>query len=179
MRSPLRRRASSADRDSGQALVEFAVVIPIFLLALFGIIQLGLVFQAQIGLVNAVRETARDAAPYRVTDTTSPGTIDTTCTAVLAQLTGSMRAGILGFDSTNEVPTVTYKWNNDDNGDGKLYLTVKVAATYKFPLYVPMMSGLLNNAGTSANPKLGLTAQEEMRVENDALTQTGPASHSC
>jgi Flp pilus assembly protein TadG len=49
----------SMDRAPGQALVEFALVIPIFLLLLFAILHLGLLFGGQNSLTNAVRVTAR------------------------------------------------------------------------------------------------------------------------
>ena len=53
-------------RDGGQALSEFALVAPLFFLLAFGIIQLGLLFGGQNGLVSATRELARYAAPYHV-----------------------------------------------------------------------------------------------------------------
>jgi len=60
----LRRPAAStpAYRASrGQALVEFAIVIPIFLALLFGIVDLGRVVWANNSLANAAREAARYA----------------------------------------------------------------------------------------------------------------------
>src|SRR5688572_18556354 len=47
--------------DRGQALVEFALVIPIFLLILFGILDLGRAVYAYATLNNAAREGARVA----------------------------------------------------------------------------------------------------------------------
>ena len=45
----------------GQSLVEFALVLPVFLLCMFGIIDLGRVIWANNALANAAREGARFA----------------------------------------------------------------------------------------------------------------------
>ena|SRR5688500_6986644 len=50
------------DRRRGQAMVEFALIIPIFLLMIFGIIDLGRAVYAYSTLNNAAREGARVAA---------------------------------------------------------------------------------------------------------------------
>jgi len=55
----LRRHLSSRHKRSGQALVEFALVIPIFLLLLVGLFDLGRAVFAYNTLTNAAREGAR------------------------------------------------------------------------------------------------------------------------
>jgi Flp pilus assembly protein TadG len=52
-----RRRANR--RDRGQSLVEFAVVLPVFLLILAGILDFGLGLYSQMTIINASREGAR------------------------------------------------------------------------------------------------------------------------
>src|SRR6266700_6705882 len=47
--------------DTGQGLVEFALVIPIFLVMLFGVVDFGRVIWARNSLENAAREGARYA----------------------------------------------------------------------------------------------------------------------
>ncbi len=56
----LRRR----DGARGQSLVEFSLVLIPLLLILLGIIQMGLVFNAQVTITNAAREGARAATIY-------------------------------------------------------------------------------------------------------------------
>jgi len=48
--------------DKGQALVEFALVLPLLLLLLFGIIEFGRVFGAELTVSNSAREGARVGA---------------------------------------------------------------------------------------------------------------------
>ncbi len=48
--------------QKGQAIVEFALVLPLFLFLLFGIIYTGLLFKDYMTLSNLARETVRAAA---------------------------------------------------------------------------------------------------------------------
>jgi Flp pilus assembly protein TadG len=56
----LRRRADA--REAGSALVELAVVVPLLMLLLFGVIEFGLTLNHDVDLTNGVREGARQAA---------------------------------------------------------------------------------------------------------------------
>lgn len=60
MRLPFRRQRRPASR--GQALVEFALILPLFIMVLVGIIVLGMVVFFNQQLTNAAREAARFAA---------------------------------------------------------------------------------------------------------------------
>jgi Flp pilus assembly protein TadG len=155
-------------QDSGQALVEFALVAPIFLLILFAIIQMGLVLGAQNSLTSAVRETARYAAPYRVVDASGAAS---TCTTALTKLQASLRTNPLTADTaTREIPLVTYTWRQDPQSTWYVQVTVK--ADYKFPLYVPLVSLILDGLDGTTDQNLRLSAQEEMRVEYDPLASS-------
>ena len=54
--------SSRKARDRGSAAVEFALVVPVLLLIVFGIIDFGRALNAQIALTGAAREGARLAA---------------------------------------------------------------------------------------------------------------------
>ena len=54
------RRFLGRERDRGQALVEFAFALPIFLLVVFGLIDLG----RAVYVNNSLAEAARDGARY-------------------------------------------------------------------------------------------------------------------
>ena len=51
--------------QKGQAFVEFAIVLPIFLLLVLGIVQFGILFNNYLTLTDAVRAGARQAAVSR------------------------------------------------------------------------------------------------------------------
>lgn len=59
-------------REDGQAMLEFALVLPIFLLILCGIIDFGWLFYNQLALNNICREGAR----YAVVNTASDHSTD-------------------------------------------------------------------------------------------------------
>jgi Flp pilus assembly protein TadG len=52
-------------KERGQTMVEFAFVLPIFAVLLFGIVQFGLAFNNYVTLTDAVRAGARKAAVSR------------------------------------------------------------------------------------------------------------------
>ena len=53
--------AFRARRDDGAAAVEFALVVPLLLLLVFGIINFGALFSTQLSINNGVRQAARQA----------------------------------------------------------------------------------------------------------------------
>jgi Flp pilus assembly protein TadG len=160
------RRGRSWHRQAlGQGLAEFALVAPVFFMAVFGIIQLGLLFGAQNGLVNAVRDTARYAATYRVADTSDSAAA---CSAfVLSHITSAKQQFMPGWiGSAPQDTRVTYHWAANPTNSG-YFVEVVVEASYAMPLYVPLVSNILDN--TTPHPSILLSAREEMRIENPAL----------
>jgi Flp pilus assembly protein TadG len=53
------RNKSTIHNDSGQSLVEFALILPIFVLLLVGVFDLGRAFFSYIAITNAAREGTR------------------------------------------------------------------------------------------------------------------------
>ena len=49
-------------RERGSAVVEFALVLPLVLVVLLGIVEVAVVARSEIQLVHAAREGAREAA---------------------------------------------------------------------------------------------------------------------
>ena len=52
-------------RQNGQATVEFAIVLPLLLMVLLGIVQFGIIFNHYLALTDAVRAGARQGAVSR------------------------------------------------------------------------------------------------------------------
>jgi Flp pilus assembly protein TadG len=65
-----RRRRNSLHSEHGQAAVEFALVVPVLLLLLLGIIQGGIVFHNYLTVTDAARAAARQAIEARVSGVT-------------------------------------------------------------------------------------------------------------
>lgn len=57
--------AKTVRTERGQAMVETAIVLPLLLIVLLGLIQFGLLFRDYLALVDAVRAGARTAAVSR------------------------------------------------------------------------------------------------------------------
>jgi Flp pilus assembly protein TadG len=60
----IRRRPSLARRSDGSAAIEFAVGLPVLLMMVFGMFQLGIVLQANAGMQHALGEAARLATIF-------------------------------------------------------------------------------------------------------------------
>ena len=117
--------------EDGQALVEFALVAPMLLLLLFGIIQFGIAFMNNVALTDAVRAGARKAAVSRSA----------------ADPTQATKSAVLGAaDDLNQSKvsiTVTSDWVSGDN--------VTVTATYPYQinlLGIVVASGNLHSSTT-------------------------------
>lgn len=160
------------NRQRGQSLAEFALVAPIFFLLVFSVIQLGLVFGTQNGLVNGAREAARRAATYRINEQSFDATVwGSICGTIEEEVYQLGDRAIPGYNRGSLTPTVAYEWiSNPEAGDYSLIATV--TAEYDHPLYVPLVAAFLDRADGSTDGVLTLTATEQMRVENPALQPT-------
>ena len=79
----MRRRRN---RQSGQSLVEFALVLPVFLLILAGIIDMGFMFYSRITVINAARDGARSAVTAIDNPTNIPGLVNSNVSATASGL---------------------------------------------------------------------------------------------
>jgi Flp pilus assembly protein TadG len=55
------RRSNTTSKNAGQSLVEFALILPLFVLIIIGVFDLGRAYFAYIAISNAAREGARVA----------------------------------------------------------------------------------------------------------------------
>jgi hypothetical protein len=185
---PVTTPRRSGRRRNGQALTEFALVAPILFLLLFGVLQLGLLFGAQNGLVNGVREAARRAVTWRVNDASvqDASIYDVVCDAVRDELDSELSGGSLpGFQATRLHPAagkasiVSYHWEANPGADPgttdeQYFLFVEIDAAYDHPLYVPLVGIFFDALDGSSDNAFTLSASEQMRVENPSLAEGSP-----
>jgi Flp pilus assembly protein TadG len=107
-----------SDRGGASAL-EFALVMPLFILLLTGIFQTGMGFYANAGLRNGVETAARYAQIY-------PTPTDSQITTMLSSSTYGLNTALLG------TPTLTHGTSNGQN-------YVDISATYNYPLNILFM----------------------------------------
>lgn len=89
MQSYVPMRRSTA----GQSMVEFALILPLLIAFVFGIIELGILFSVYVGMTNSAREAARAGAVYQYTgsapltgDSTIQPTIDAARQQYISQI---------------------------------------------------------------------------------------------
>lgn len=95
--------------DSGASAVEFALVVPLLLLLVFGIINFGVQFSQQLTMNNAVREGARRAV---VNDS---GSTARTCAGILNSVQNQLSA--LGINRSAVEVKITQDTLNDPTKD--------------------------------------------------------------
>lgn len=87
MSSEQERHARSGSRERGASLVEFALILPVFVVLIFGMITGGIALSQQNSVKNAVREASRFAA---VSDTgTTAAEIEAYLDGVIQQVEAS------------------------------------------------------------------------------------------
>ena len=76
------------ERTRGQALVEFAIIIPVFMLLLFGLLDFGRVIYAQQTITQDAREGARAGLVAALDTTINQASYDKIRTAALKMAPG-------------------------------------------------------------------------------------------
>lgn len=105
-----------ADQQRGQSLLEFALVLPIFFLLLFGAIDLGRVIWAQDNLKAAAREAARYASVH--------GGSDVTGCPTGPNLAGSAGSGCTAWNPDSKEPTRSHARKHLIAPGGNVVITV-------------------------------------------------------
>ncbi len=148
---PRSRRAAAGDR--GATAVEFALLLPLLLLIVFGTIDFGRALNAQITLTQAAREGARVDA---VGVAGQPATTAAVQSATVSAATG------LNLSAASNV-SVGYLCAASDGQNGK---NASVAVSYSFSFITPVgaLAGLFGGSSGYGSP-ITLTAQGVMPCE--------------
>ena len=149
-------RADRSSRERGVALVEFAIVLPLIALFLFGIVEFGLAFSDSI----SVRTGTRDAARAAVVLETGPGGCSLASTTPTA---GDDTAALMclakdriGLDDSQTRVKVVFP-----NGAPALAGDpIRVCTMYPITSHTGLFTPILSNRR--------IRAKVEMRMEKDA-----------
>jgi hypothetical protein len=169
------------DRESGQALLELALVTPILALIVMAIFQFAFVLETQMGLENAVREAARRVAaakphaPPTWTIADGPGSLeewvdDQMCGDLVAPCDGGLLSqNVQAFDGsrlTGALPTVRFCSYPlvTASGTGTEY-RVQVSLTYSHPLFFGPMGFATDAIDGNPNGAWDLSVSAQMRLE--------------
>lgn len=170
-----RHRLHDPTRRRGQALPEFALILPVLALIFLAILQVAFILAAQIGITNAVREAARLAATTTPTITNAqrlvngPGVLD----ALENTSTGYLKKNVMAYSSANLVtsgsPVTQVCYSTFTDAAGKFAVMVRVEAYYRHPLFIPLVGAILDGMDGTSDEGFRVGASEEMRVENEEL----------
>ncbi len=94
------RRTDGGGTDRGAAAVEFALLIPIFVMLTFGMLTAGLAFWHNIAITQGARDAARLGSTYPISGSPGPGEL--TLTAWL-DMVANVAAVEAGFPSIGEL----------------------------------------------------------------------------
>ncbi len=126
-----RRRRSRTGAEGGQAVVEFALLLPVLLILLFGTIEFGRVFLSYLVVVDAAHDAARVA---------SLG--GTTSAATAAADSAVQMAGLNGANLTVDVS------GTQSGGEWVSGTSISVSASYPVPIIVPLFWPVLGQTFT-------------------------------
>jgi Flp pilus assembly protein TadG len=114
-------------REKGQALVEIALILPVFLLLLLGIVQFGTVFRDYIALTDATRVGARQAAVARSIQPES---------ARVPNVVAKVEKAAVNLDKTKMTVTVSPVKADGITAGWEQSGEVEVRATYPFRINI-------------------------------------------
>jgi hypothetical protein len=171
----LLRATPRRDRESGQALLELALVVPIIVILALAIFQFAYVIESQMGLTNAVREAARRAAatdPNTTPVWTGSGSLAEwtqaqLCGDATAPCTGGLlELNVQGFDGAllaPDPPTVTIC---SYTAAGSTNYQIQATATYRHPLFFGLLAFATDYADGTQDGRWTLSSTAQMRLEN-------------
>jgi Flp pilus assembly protein TadG len=137
-----RFNTKTGQRERGQGMVEFVLVLPIFLLLVFAIVDFGMGFHAWLTVTNSAREGARLGA-VRGTQ---------------AQIVQRVQDTSDSLDQSNMTITVT-------NAQGTPGTSVVVDVDYDYTLITPLDNLLGLVSGGSVGPTITFSSSADMRLE--------------
>jgi Flp pilus assembly protein TadG len=152
------------NRESGQAMLELALVAPIIILLLTGLTQFALIFERQIGIENAVREAARRTAALAAPDDATALTNAHWGFDQLTTLLGNSQSHESSRDKISVCIFTPASPNNVDPA-GNSQVVVKITETYRHPLWLPIITQILDGIDGTTDQALAVTTSSQFHVE--------------
>ena len=150
-------RARRKNGEKGQALVEFTLLVPIFLLLLFAIVDFGMGFYSWITVTNAAREGARLGAVH------APLNVASSPCFGMASLDQCIEDRVRdSSDLSNEATKMTVTITNAQGLPGQ---SVVVKVDYQYDLITPLAGLVQFVSGSTIGPSLNLSSTADMRLE--------------
>jgi Flp pilus assembly protein TadG len=143
-RTPVRRRRRS--RSRGQALVEFALVFPVFFLILAGLLDFGFLLYSRITLINATREGARAAVTQVDNAQGIPGLVKST---IQTNATGLTLADLSDSETCVAKTQSNCDFASGGNPDPQSGDAVRVTTTYIYRSFFARLFGSTISFSTS------------------------------
>lgn len=134
-------------------MVEFALVLPVLLLLVFGIIEFGIVYNAKITITNAAREGARKAAVTSVNTGAVKTAIENAVASLNDTVPNTMNEDAKDFSIIPLENTID--WYVEGSGEGN---TASVYVKGRVDIIVPIINLI-------TGPVLVIPAKAEMRIE--------------
>jgi Flp pilus assembly protein TadG len=140
MRLSLSKRTPNRRRTRGQSLAEFAIVFPVFMLVVGGIIQFGIIFWGQNTLNQIVRDAGRYAVTERTCDATSQADVSAKIDSVAsnASFAGTIGTKTLVMPTTTAPDPISDPCPPDSNAK-QVWLRITVEA--QVPVFFPFIPG--------------------------------------
>jgi len=130
----------------GASAVEFALVLPLLLIILFGVIEFSIIMYDKHMITNASREGARQGIVFR---SAADGTYDPLDQAeIQGVVNGYLSSSLISFDAGSA--TTTASWASDSADPSDQLLTVNVAYEYNWLVVPNFVSGLTGEMNLSA-----------------------------
>lgn len=171
-------RPDSGHAPRGQALVEFALILPILMLLVTGLLQFGILLSGQIAFVNGVREAARFGSVLQTADTAQA---DANGAAINARLREVLDAGLPGYADGRlvNVQTCYIGYQNPGSSPATYSVKLTISAAYRHELFVPIIAPMLDPLDGAGDGDFRLSASEIFRVENPPLTTNPLTTPRC
>ncbi len=146
------------------------------LLLLLGIVQFALIYNAQVGLTNAIRDAARVGSTLTTIDNASAAT---TASTTYSKLTTSLSTYVNPYQSSNLVTGSRVCVTQHADGAGSSPAFVKVTVIYDHPVVVPIVGAILDSIDGTSNGAYRITVSTELRIDNPTQTAISIASPVC